>query len=300
MDQVFYISFFSTLFGTLALLLIARRNFVIVEPGQSALVVTWGKCREVISEAGFYFRPYIWMPGCHVIRVSRQLDYERLADLHINDADGTTLRVDIWLEHKVVDPQKSVFSVESWPTALRNLVVHVAMEKMGHAKLDSLLTNRDGIANEILSEVRSEALSWGIQIESLIVQDIRLLPEISKQFFDRVAAQLELKKSRIEEMGRVAVHTLQAETEVRISELQAQAKAMHPLAVGRAYQQMATNHEVLKGFQELHQLSLMQPGKLISFVGFEKSEISALDVMMMPDGSETKQSVTRSTTMAPH
>lgn len=300
MDSLFFTSFIGTLLAAFAMLLIARRNFVIVEPNESALLLTWGKCREVIHEAGYYFRPYIWMPGCHVIRVSRRLDFERMSDLHINDVDGTTMRVDICLEYKVIDAHKSVFSVESWPVAMRNLVVHVAMEKMGHARLDALLTNRDGIANEILAEVRSEALLWGVQIESLLIQDIRLLPEISKQFFDRVAAQLELKKARIEEMGRVAVHTLQAETEVRISELQAQAKAMHPLAVGRAYQQMSVNAEVLKGFQELHQLSLMQPGKLISFVGFEKNEISALDVMMMPDGSETKQSVKRSSTMTPH
>ena len=165
---------------------------------------------------------------------------------------------------------------------------------MGHERLDAILINRDGVALSILEGVQTEARNWGIEVQSLYIQDIRLLPEISKQFFDRVAAQLELKKARLEEEGRIAVHTMQAETEVRTADLQAQANSMKPLAVGRAYSRMAESKEVLDGFQELHQLSLLQPGKVVSFVGFKEGEVTPLDVMMIPDEGTGATAVSRS------
>jgi regulator of protease activity HflC (stomatin/prohibitin superfamily) len=282
-DKLFLLGFFGTFVALVGLFWIFRIAFVVVQPKQSVLIL----------QPGLYFRPLLWIPGYRRIVVSRQLDYETLTDLHVNDRDGTSLRVDIWFEARVMDAKKSVFTVESWQLALRNLVLHTIMERMGHERLDTILINRDGMAASILADIHAEAQNWGIEVQSLYIQDIRLLPEISKQFFDRVAAQLELKKSRLEEEGRIAVHTMQAETEVRTADLQAQAKSMHPLAVGRAYSRMAGTREVLDGFQELHQLSVLQPGKVVSFVGF-KEGVSPLDAMMIPeDGMKSAQTVTR-------
>jgi regulator of protease activity HflC (stomatin/prohibitin superfamily) len=291
-DKLFLLGFFLTFASIVSLFWIFRLALVVVQPYQSVLILAFGKCREELHDEGIYFRPLLWLPGFRRIVVSRQLDFETLTDLHVNDRDGTTLRVDVWFESRVVDARRSVFTVESWRLALRNLILHTIMERMGHERLDSVLINRDGMALSILQEVQAEAINWGIGVQSLYIQDIRLLPEISKQFFDRVAAQLELKKSRLEEEGRIAVHTMQAETEVKTADLQAEAKSMHPVAIGRAYAKMSGYKEVLAGFQELHQLSLLQPGKVVSFVGF-KNGVNPLDVMMMPTEGESANAILR-------
>ena len=291
-DELYLLGFFCTFASLVGLFWIFRIALIVVQPCQSVLILAFGKCREELHDEGLYFRPLLWVPGYRRIIVSRQLDYETLTDLHVNDRDGTTLRVDVWFEARVVDARRSVFSVESWHLALRNLILHTIMERMGHERLDTMLVNRDGMAQSILQEVQTEAINWGIGIQSLYIQDIRLLPEISRQFFDRVAAQLELKKSRLEEEGRIAVHTMQAETELRTADLQAQAKSMHPIAVGRAYSKMSANKEVLEGFQELHQLSLLQPGKVVSFVGFN-DKMTPMDVMMMPLEGDSTNAISR-------
>ncbi|MBC7384950.1 MAG: SPFH/Band 7/PHB domain protein [Cryobacterium sp.] len=288
----FNIGFFGTIAAFVLVGYILYRISVIVLPFQTTLILRFGKCVERIEAPGIYFRPSLFIPGIRRLDVSRKYDYVRMSDLHVNDRDGTTLRVDLWLEFRVVNAETSVFGIESWREALGNRVLHSLMNTAGSKRLESILSERSLISREILDEVREEAKGWGVSIEQLWIQDVRLLPEISKQFFDRVAAQIELRKARLEEEGRIRVQLLQADTERKVADLQGRAKSMQPLAVGRAYQRLGGQPKVLKAFEKLYQLSLLQPGKVVTFLGFGGSEMRATDALMIPD-SETPETVSR-------
>lgn len=294
LDQSFVFGFFGMAAAIVLGWFVIQKTIISVKPFETALIIKFGRAAEELKEPGFYMRPALLIPGIHTLRISRQLDYSLMQDLHVNDLDGTTLRVDLWMETRVVDARKSVFAVESWPEALKHLVLHTLMAKMGNTRLMDLITNRDQITKEMLADIRHEANQWGISVENLCVQDIRLLPEIAKQLFDQVAATIELKKSRLEEEGRIRIQTMEAETDRKIAELQATARAKHPLAVGRAYARLAEKEGILEGYHELNQLGLLQPGKVVSFVGFADHEISPMDAMIIPENGNT-QAVTRST-----
>lgn len=294
LDQSFVFGFFAMAAAIVLGFFVVQKAIISVKPFETALIIKFGRCAEELATPGAHFRPALWIPGIYVLRVSRQLDYQLMPDIHVNDLDGTTLRVDLWLETRVKDARRSVFAVESWPEALRHLVLHTLMAKMGNTRLMDLIVNRDQISADMLVDIRHEAAEWGISIENLCVQDVRLLPEISKQLFDQVAATIELKKSRLEEEGRIQIQTMEAETDRKIAELQATARAKHPLAVGRAYQRLAEKTGILEGYHELNQLALLQPGKVVSFVGFGEHEISPMDAMIIPENGNV-QSVTRST-----
>jgi regulator of protease activity HflC (stomatin/prohibitin superfamily) len=282
-----YIGFFATLAAIILVSVTLFQAGIIVYPWRSVLILRFGRCVEVLEKPGLYFRPSLLIPGIDSLSVSRKLSSMRMDDLHVNDRDGTTLRVDLWVEFRVLDAKKSVFAVESWKEALRSRILHSLINAVGSQRLETLLSERDQVSREILEEARTVAKEWGVSVEQLWIQDVRLLPEISKQFFDRVAAQIEMKKSRLEEEGRIRVQILQAETEKRIAELQAKAKSMHPLAVGRAYREMGKQESVMKAFEKLYRLSLLQPGKVVSFVGFGEGEIRPLDAMMIPEAENT-------------
>ncbi|WP_280730149.1 SPFH domain-containing protein [Glaciimonas immobilis] len=156
------------------------------------------------------------------------------------------------------------------------------MTHAGRVRLENLLSERESIAQSIFEEVRTEAFSWGVSIESLFIQDVRVLPEISRQLSGLVAAQIEMKKSHLEEVGRINIQVLDAQTEVRVSELQTRARSLHPIGVARAYGQMASRPGLLEEFQELYQLFLLPSGRMVSFVGFDGGETGPIDAMMIP------------------
>ena len=289
--------FFASFAGTLAVFVVAfltwRKATVVVHPEESVLRLGFGRCLEEMKQPGLHWRPSLLVPGYRVVRVSRQVDHQLVRDVHANDAAGTTLRIDVWFDYKVVDAKKSVFAVEDWKTALEQLVPHVVMAHTGNVRLETLLAERDSVAQAALREVQAEAARWGVAVESLFLQDVRVLPEISRQLFSRVAAQIERKKAQLEEEGRIAIQSLEAQTEVRIAELHARAKSMHPQAVARAYRGLATNPRVMNGYRELHQLSLLQPGRVVSFVGFDDAGLRPLDALMIPEDGSMKPHLQR-------
>ncbi len=285
-NMIVFAYFAGTLVALGALVWLFGRSTVQVLPFHSVLILRFGKCIEELKDEGLHFRPSLLIPGYRKIEVSRQLDFETLRDLHVTDRDGTTLRIDLWIEYRVVDARRSVFAVESWKDAVRNFLLHSLTDVMSNRKLDAVVRDREAITSQMVEAIRAEAEVWGVQIEQLWIQDVRILPEIAKQFFDRVAAKLEMEKARIEEEGRVQVQMIQAETERKISVLNAQARAMHPLAVGRAYSRIRKDEKVMTAYEELYRLSLLQPNRTVTFMGFKPGEIRALDAAMIPDGSE--------------
>lgn len=275
--------FFTSIGIFTALYFFCRRAAVVVYPMQRVLLTQFGACTEELKEPGLYFRPSLWIPGYSRIDVSAQLDFERVQDLHVTDRDGTTLRVDLWIEFQITDARQSVYAVESWRDALRNLLLHSLMASAGSRHFDQISSDRAGLAQEILAEARQQAAAWGLRVSQLWIQDIRLLPEIAKRFSDRVAAQLEMEKARLEEEGRTRVHLLQAATEKQIAELHAEARAMHPRAVGNAYRQLGKNPKALEAFETLYRLSMLPAGKVVSFLGFGDGAVRPLDALMIPD-----------------
>ena len=286
MDSFNYFLFFSAFVISAFLLLLAfyviRYATIVVQPEEVVLLLAHGRCQEDIYTPGVHFRSSLWIPGHRTIRISRQLEHQCFRDIQVNDAAGTTLRIDIWMDFKVSDARKSMFAIESWRTALNQLVPDVLMTQTGRVRLENLLADRESIAESVFEGVRTEALKWGVSIESLFIQDVRVLPDISRQLSSLVAAQIEMKKAHLEEEGRIRIQVLDAQTEVRVAELHAHAKSMHPVGVARAYSKMAKHPGLLEGFQELYQLSLLPSGRVISFVGFEGGEIGPLDAMMIP------------------
>ena len=283
-SMMIFAGFAGTLLAFAALNWLFLRSTVRVQPYRTTLLLRFGKCIEELREPGLYFRPTLLVPGYRSIEVSRQLDFETLRELHVTDRDGTTLRVDLWIECRVEDAKRSVFAVESWRDAIRNSLLHSLTDATASRRLDSVIRNREALAGEMLDAIRADAESWGVRVEQLWIQDVRILPEIAKQFFDRVAARLEMEKSRVEEQGRIEIQLHQAETEREVAVMHAQARAMHPLAIGRAYSRINENSTVFEAYQELYRLSLIQPNSTVTFVGFKPGDIRAMDAVMIPEG----------------
>src|SRR6185436_5444236 len=102
-----------------------------VEDEEAVLVTTFGKLVRTYKEPGLYFLPTKLMPWVKHTRVSLRRDFRRFGDLHVNDARGTTVIVDLWVEFRVADPAKAIFSVADWDRSLQSLVSHAATSILG-------------------------------------------------------------------------------------------------------------------------------------------------------------------------
>jgi regulator of protease activity HflC (stomatin/prohibitin superfamily) len=268
----------------LTLLNVAFRALHIgVEDEHVALVTRFGKLVAKLEKPGFHFFPTKWLPWVSVQQVSMARDFRVIHDLRLNDAQGTTVVVDLWLELRVVDPEKALFAVEDWDKATQNLVLHAAMTILGSRDFQQILDDRSELGAKLQRDVSSETERWGVKVDQVFVRHVSLLPEVSRQVFGSVAARLERARAVVVEQGRLDVAQLEAETAKKVAQLVAEAKSQYPLAVGRALQQLKARPAVFDAYNALYELAQIRGARTVAFRGFDGKDLRALDAAMLPD-----------------
>lgn len=265
--------------GPSVLARMARGFGVAVEDEHVALVTSFGKLVAKFEKPGLHMLPSKWLPWVKVQHVSTARDFRIIHDLHINDARGTTVVADLWIEMRVVDPEKALFAVEDWDQAMQNLLVHAAMSILGSRDFQQILDDRSELGVLLLQDVSTETLRWGVKVEQVFIRHLALLPEVSRQVFGTIATRLERSRAVVVEHGRLDAAELEADTAKRVAALVAEAKAQYPLAVGRALKRLNANPSVFAAYNELYDLSQVRGNRTVAFRGFD--ELRAIDSAMI-------------------
>jgi regulator of protease activity HflC (stomatin/prohibitin superfamily) len=261
---------------------LASRLFrVEVEDGEAVLVTRFGRLVAKLDRPGWHWLLDRFMPWTKTYRVSLQSDFRDFPNICINDARGTTVVVDVWLEFRVIDPAKATFEIADWNHALKNLVSHAVISILGNREFQHILADRTELGEMLRKDIGAETARWGIQVEMAFIKNISLLPEVSQQLFHAVASRLERAKADLEEHGRQRVMMLQAETSARIAELVGEAKGQYPAAVGRAYAALKRKPASFAAYTELYELSMMRPQQTVAFKDFEPGEMRAVEAAML-------------------
>ena len=250
-----------------------------VEDEEVVLVTHHGKLVKTLPQAGLHFYPEKLLPWVEVRRASLARDFREIAKIHVNDASGTSVVIDLWLEFRIVDAEKAMFAVDDWEQTLANVVSHSALSILGNRDFQQILTDRRELGELVREDISAETKRWGVSVDLVLLKNVSLLPELSRQVFETVAARLERAKADVEEDGRLRVALLEAQTSARVAELVAKAKGQYPAAVGRALNELKQNPEVYAAYNELYELSVLKPHRTTAFVGFDG--LRAVDAAMM-------------------
>lgn len=265
-------------------------------------------------------------PGYHKIPAQRNSPFGRtplvevvLVDMRereltikgqeILTADKVAIRVSIIVQFKVSDPVAALHQVENHDERLYSDVQLAARRSLASMTLEQILTNRNQLSEDILTEVKGTAAGYGIAIQRADVKDL-VFPGNLQEVMNKVLAaerlsQAQLVESRTSaEQQKIAAdakaHIKRIEVEVtletdaktatalalsRVKEAQADADAMRirteaEVEALREQAQAAeayAKHPALVRLRELQTLS--EVGKNANariFIGFDKhADLSA-------------------------
>jgi regulator of protease activity HflC (stomatin/prohibitin superfamily) len=254
-----------------------------VEDEEAVLVTSFGKLVHTFDKPGLHLHLANALPWTKHTRVSLRRDFRHFENVHVNDSSGTTVIVDLWLEFRIKDPRRAIFLVADWNRSLNNLVAHAATSILGSRDFRQILNDRTELGSLLQSDISHETERWGLEIENVFIRNVSLLPEVSRQMFETIAARLERAKAHVDEVGRLEVAQLEAETAMRVAGLVATAKGQYPAAIGRAFVEIKKKPEVFHAYNELYDLSLVKPDRTTTFRGFD-GELSATEAAMVVPG----------------
>ncbi len=110
--------------------------------------------------------------------------------------DSVTIKVNVVLWYKVVEPVKSIVDVADYKAAVYQVSLTSLRNIIGQHKLDEVLSEKDKINDSLRAIVDRVTDPWGIKIEMVEMKDVEI-PEGMQRTMAREAESIREKRARV-------------------------------------------------------------------------------------------------------
>lgn len=194
--------------GIILLGLIAFTSWYTVDESDQAVILTFGKAEETVTEPGLKFK--LPWPIQSVEKVSKETyslqfgfgDEANEADAKMITGDENIVYADLVVQYKIADPVKYLFNAEKPREILYDATSASLRSIIGSSQIDDALT--DGKA-EIEAEVWDlltrlvEDYDIGVSIQAVKLQDVELPNDEVQKAFTKVTDARETMQTKLNE-----------------------------------------------------------------------------------------------------
>jgi regulator of protease activity HflC (stomatin/prohibitin superfamily) len=117
--------------------------------------------------------------------------------------DNIPMLVNAVVYFKVIDPQAVIIKIEDYVFAVRQYTQAALRDVIGNSEMDSVLTEREKIAAAIQKIVDEETSSWGVDVESIKIQEVELPAEMKRAMAKQAEAERERRAMIINSEGEL-------------------------------------------------------------------------------------------------
>ncbi len=106
--------------------------------------------------------------------------------------DNIPILVNAVVYFKVINPESAIIKIEDYVFAIRQYTQAALRDVIGNNDMDFVLQEREKVAGSIKEIVDSETSEWGLDVESIKIQEIELPAEMKRA----MAKQAEAERNR--------------------------------------------------------------------------------------------------------
>ncbi len=117
--------------------------------------------------------------------------------------DNIPMLVNAVVYFKVVHPEDAIIKIEDYAFAIRQYTQAALRDVIGNSEMDFVLTERESIAQDIKEIVDAETDGWGIDVESIKIQEVELPAEMKRAMAQQAEAERERRAVVINSMGEL-------------------------------------------------------------------------------------------------
>ncbi|WP_322793354.1 slipin family protein [Bellilinea sp.] len=143
-----------------------------------------------------------------VIQNMRKVDMRiKTADVprqEVMTKDNIPMLVNAVVYFKVVRPEDVVIKIEDHVYAIRQYTQAALRDVIGNHELDFVVSEREKIANSIKEIVDAETSGWGVDVESIKIQEIELPAEMKRAMAKQAEAERERRAMIIASQGELS------------------------------------------------------------------------------------------------
>lgn len=188
------------------LLVLAVSSVRILKEYERGVAFRLGRLREPLSPG-----VRIVLPGLDkLIRVDLRVVTLTIPPQEVITRDNVPARVNAVVLFRVVDPVRSVMTVENFAVATSQIAQTTLRSVVGRAELDTLLAHRPDLNEDLAKSIAAQTEPWGVEVVVVEIKDVEI-PEMMQRAMAREAeAERERRAKVISARGE-----LQASVELR-------------------------------------------------------------------------------------
>jgi regulator of protease activity HflC (stomatin/prohibitin superfamily) len=117
--------------------------------------------------------------------------------------DNIPMLVNAVVYYKVIQPEDAIIKIQDYAFAIRQYTQAALRDVIGNSEMDFVLTEREQIAESIKEIVDSETDGWGIDVESIKIQELELPAEMKRAMAQQAEAERERRAVIIASQGEL-------------------------------------------------------------------------------------------------
>lgn len=114
----------------------------------------------------------------------------------VQSKDNVSVEIDSVICWHVVSPYRAAFGINDVRTALVERAQTTLRQVVGSRVLQSVISDREGLAQEVTEIIEGPAEKWGVSIESILLKDINFSVEL-QQSLSSAATQKRIGESKV-------------------------------------------------------------------------------------------------------
>jgi regulator of protease activity HflC (stomatin/prohibitin superfamily) len=192
------VAFFGLAFPIVIVLVIyLLAGIKVINQYERGVVLTLGKFSGLREPGLKYVLPIFQ----RMIKVDIRTNTIDIPKQEVITKDNVTIGVDAVVYFNVADAEKAILEITNYIYATSQFAQAALRDVSGNVELDSLLGKRDEISQQIKQIVDSETEKWGINIDSVKVQNIELPQDMKRAMAKQAEAERERRAKIIAAEG---------------------------------------------------------------------------------------------------
>jgi regulator of protease activity HflC (stomatin/prohibitin superfamily) len=183
-----------------ALLVLIPRAVQLIYQYERGVVFTLGKFSG-IREPGMTFLIPIFQS---LRRVDMRIKTAEIPRQEVMTKDNIPILVNAVVYFKVINPETVVIKIEDYIFAIKQYTQAALRDVIGNNEMDYVLTEREAIADGIKNIVDTETNGWGVDVESIKIQEIELPAEMKRAMAKQAEAERERRAMIINSQGELS------------------------------------------------------------------------------------------------
>ena len=176
------------------------KTLVIIDQYERGIVLTLGSYSYTLQPGLKILIPIVQ----RIIKVDIRITTSDIPQQEVITRDNVPVGINAVVYFQVSKPEDAVLKIQDFTYAVTQYAQTALRDVIGQVELDSLLTDRQKIADEIKKLVDSETSEWGVDVTAIKIQDIELPADMKRAMAKQAEAERERRATIIRSKGELS------------------------------------------------------------------------------------------------